>query len=260
MNGYTNVFNRSIEQYEKNTDKQSLFTSFRKQYVIYGFIENGDREPDVEAINIAKSINLVLYNEYLKALENRKILGYDGSTSKYAMYNNLDSRHIMMSVLLFTYLPEDVKTIVEIGGGYGNWFYLNRNQSFNKWITIDLPHVGELQKWYLTGTEIETDRWTTISANNYMETFSQDQNNKKIDLLIGTHSLSEFSLEIFNDYYKNIICNTKYFLYCHHNMFPTLELITEKNNIIKKDFMLLKSVTNEYGRCTNCLYINKKNI
>jgi putative sugar O-methyltransferase len=160
-----------------------------------------------------------------------------------------------MSILLFSNLLHtkvEVKTIVEIGGGYGNWLYLNQNKKFNKWIIIDLPHVIELQKYYLTHTNVDLNRVSFVSAYNYSEVESE-----KIDIVIGTHSLSELSLDIFDDYFRRVISKSKYLLYCFHKFMPTIELINAKKDIIDTQFTLVKSIISEKGNVYNCFYINK---
>lgn len=252
-NGYSNVFDTAIKHFNESDDKNTLLKSFRSQYTIYGFTENGDNPPDEEAISIAKEINIDMYEGYLDLLKGRAIVGYDGSTTKYAHYNNLDSRHIMMSILLFSSLCKPLKTIVEVGGGYGNWLYLNRTKKFNKWIIIDLPHVGELQKYYLTNTNVNLDNVQFVSAFDYKQVESED-----IDLLIGAHSLSEVSFDIFSDYFKCIISKSKYFFYCYHKFRPSLKLIDAKIKMINTQFILVNSVMSENGNVNNCLYINKE--
>ena len=57
MDGYSQVFNHSIQKFQEITDKDGLFSSFRTNETIYGFIENGDKAPDKEAINLSKACN-----------------------------------------------------------------------------------------------------------------------------------------------------------------------------------------------------------
>jgi len=249
MEGYSHVFNRSIEQFKGVTDREALFSSFRSQRVIYGFTENMDFPPDEEAVALAKGINLPLYEDYVRLLGVRPAVGYVGSSSNHAAYNNLDSRHIMMSVFLFTRLPEPVSSIIEIGGGYGNWFLLNTNQTFATWTTIDLPHVGQLQKWYLQETRVDTSRWKAVSAYDYSECAGVP-----VDLVIGTHSLSELSFSLFYQYFQKVVLYSKYFLYCHHITMPSPELLSAKQDLISSHFTLIDSFVSEKGKVLNCLY------
>jgi hypothetical protein len=156
-----------------------------------------------------------------------------------------------MSILMFSGLPEPVKTIVEIGGGFGNWLYLNREKDFEKWITVDLPHVGELQRYYLGETGVDLKRWRSVSAYDYKEVEEE-----KVDLVIGAHSLSELAIEIFEDYFQRVVSKSKYFFYCYHTSRPTPALIEAKNQMIASKFRLVKSAMSEGGNVANCLYVN----
>ena len=250
MEGYSNVFNKSINLYKNVTNKQELFSSFRKTTDIFGFIDNGDTPPDAEAVAKALSFDSKLYETYATNLRQRKIVGYGNQIPKFGMYSNLDSRHIMLSIFLFNNLPKVPETIVEIGGGFGNWFYLNKIHNFNKWTIIDLPHLLELQQWYLEELGVDKSRLNSMSAYDY-------QINEPIDLVLGVHSLSEFSINIFNDYFNKVITKAKYFYYCYHNFMPHIDLITTKLKMIESQFTLLDSFKNQNGDVTNCLYINK---
>ena len=251
LQGYDYVFKTSIDGFRQCEDKATLFKSFRRQHAVYGFTDNGDRPPDQEAVTIAKELNETMYNEYMGLLKGRAMVGYEGSTVNYAAYTNLDSRHVMMSILLFSALPEPISTIVEIGGGFGNWLYLNRAKDFEKWITVDLPHVGELQRYYLGETGVDLKRWRSVSAFDYKEVEAE-----KVDLVIGAHSLSELAIEIFEDYFQRVVSKSKYFFYCYHTSRPTPALIEAKNQMIQSQFRLLKSAMSEGGNVANCLYVN----
>lgn len=252
MDGYSRVFNNAITTFDLIKEKEKLFNSFRKQHAVYGFIDNGDVPPDIEADSIARKTNLKLYSEYKDLLRFRKLIGYGDSTPLYGDYTNLDSRHIMMFVVLFTNIKEPIHKVVEIGGGFGNWLTLN--QHISNWTIIDLPHVGELQKWCLDQQEIDSTKYTLISAFNY-DTWATE--NTSHDLIIGSHSLSEFSLEIFTNYFEKVVSNAKYFFYAYHNTRPTPQLINEKLKIISTKFDLVLNIQSERGNVSNCLFIHK---
>jgi len=253
MNGYKHVFDKSIQKYSEITkDPYTLFESFRSEKDIYGFIDNGDAPPDREADSIAKNTNSRLYESYRAVLSTRIKLGYANSSSAYSEYTNLDSRHIMMSVLLFSNIQEPVSSIVEIGGGFGNWLTLNRTQSFKKWTIIDLPHLCLLQNWFLEKQSIPKTMYETISAFNYTE-WSSEQSS--FDLVIGSHSVSELSFDIFYQYFMNVISKSKYFFYCYHNTRPTPELIRAKLQTIQTKFKSIVNVLSEQGNVTNSLYV-----
>ena len=252
MDGYSRVFDTAIKEYNKVIDKESLYTSFRKQYNIYGFIDNGDYPPDMEADKIAREINIKMYFEYKASLRYRKECGYGNSKPIYGDYNNLDSRHIMMFVIIFSNIKEDIKSDVEIGGGFGNWLTLN--QHIPNWSIIDLPHVLGLQKWWLTQQDIDSSRYTFISAFDYDNWAKQHLSH---DLVIGSHSLSEVSLDIFESYFHKVISKSKYFFYAYHNTRPTPQLIAAKLSIIQTRFNLIINVQSENKNVSNCVFVCK---
>jgi hypothetical protein len=247
MDGYSYVFDTAMKIYENVEDKQKLFEEFRTNFLVYGFIDNGDIPADIEADTIARMINPKLYSEYRELIKLRKSLGY--STPPTHEYSNLDSRHIMMFVILFTNIKDTINTVVEIGGGFGNW--RTCNQHIPSWTIIDLPHVGELQKWFLDEQLVES--YNLISAFDY-ESWASD---KTFDLVIGTHSLSEFSMNIFINYFEKVVKKTKYFFYAYHNTSPSPELINAKLEMIRGSFNEIVNVQSESGNVTNCLFLIK---
>lgn len=254
MDGYSRVFDHAIDTYKSIDEKEELFKSFRTNHVVYGFIDNGDTPPDMEADTIARKLNMELYRTYKDVLRFRKQIGYGNSTPLYGDYNNLDSRHVMMFVVLFSNIKETINTVVEIGGGFGNWLTLN--QHIPKWTIIDLPHVGDLQRWALTQQDVDPSKYELISAFKYDEwAFNTDQH----DLVIGSHSLSEFSLEIFAEYFEKVISKAKYFFYAYHNTRPTPQLINAKRVMINTKFDLVVNVPSEGGNVSNCLFVCKTN-
>jgi hypothetical protein len=247
MEGYNSVFERSRNEFSKIENPIPIFESFRLNYPLDGFIHNGDKKPDEEAMSIAKQINESLCDTYMKRSSTKKLLGYGSYTPKFEM-NELDSRHIMMSTHLFHSLPEPVNQIVEIGCGFGNWFWLNSTiQSFKKWTLIDLPHVGALQEWYLQNQNV-----SGYEIHSAFEPFQGE-----VDLVIGTHSLSELAWDIFLPYFENVVKKSKYLYYAYHNEYPALPLIQKKLSSIESEFDLLSSVPSEHGKVTNSLYQRK---
>lgn len=255
MNGYSNVFNNAILNYDdyiKNNNCESLFKNFRTARNIYGFITNGDTPPDQEAINISQNINSELYQKYVQHNSKQIVLGY-GDYAPHFLYNNLDSRHIMMSIILFENIEQPINNILEIGGGYGGWLRLNYGiQEFNTWHIIDLLHLNLLQEWYLNNHSVPRNIYKLHQNTTYKNTIDN-----YYDLIIGTHSLSELDINIFNDYYENIIKKSKYLFYACHNKLPAVELINKKLEIINNDFNLIINVLSENNNVSNYLFINK---
>lgn len=252
MDGYSRVFNTAIDLYNTVENKEELFNSFRSHYQIYGFIDNGDNPPDMEADTIARKTDMKLYSQYKEILRYRKQIGYGNTTPIYPDYANLDSRHIMMFVIIFSNLKEQLNTVVEIGGGFGNWLTLN--QHIPNWTIIDLPHVLDLQKWCLQQQEVDSSQYNLISAFDY-DTWSNES--IQHDLVIGSHSLSEFSIEIFTEYFEKVVSKAKYFFYACHNTRPTPQLIKAKLDMIHSKFDMITNIQSERGNVSNYLFIAK---
>ena len=129
------------EQYYKSDIN---FSDFRSNPIFQFVTHNG--QLDFSALIEAHEQDENLLSKYLDIPKSD--LGY-GKNLEYKFLDRADSRHIMMSTIITSY-KKDFNTIVEIGGGYGNWYRLNRNiMEFKKWYIIDLPFVLDLQKWYL---------------------------------------------------------------------------------------------------------------
>jgi hypothetical protein len=242
MNGFKQIFDIGQEAfniYLKDHTEDELFSSFRLHPSIYGFIHNGDSPPDLEAIKIAMAISPELYNLYIARNKNKKILGYGNSNAKYKVYDNLESRHIMLNVILWNTVKEPVNSVVEIGGGFGNWRRLNPD--IQHWTILDLPYVAKLQDWYLGQHDLTCDR--TVP----------DQ----IDLVIGTHSLSEFDWNTFVEYYYSTVIKSKYLFYAYHKFSAGEELINKKLEMIQKDFDLIVTIPSEDENCANNVYQRK---
>lgn len=254
MDGYNNVFKHSAHKFDQIAGEhpKKIFQAFRMHKELFAFLENGDSPPDYEAISIAKSIDENMYNHYLEELKDRKNIGYRGSSSKYASYNNLDSRHIMMSTILFHNITENINSVLEIGGGYGNWLYLNRNRKFSKWTIIDIPHVHQLQKWALKQLDVDPSRYKLFPSTDCKEAEKE-----VYDMVIGTHSLSEFAIEIFVDYFYRFVKKAKYLFYCYHKTLPSEPLIKLKRRIIDEYFVLVYEINSEGGDVANCIFKNK---
>jgi hypothetical protein len=162
----------------------------------------------------------------------------------------------MMSVHLLTHLKKtEVPSIVEIGGGFGNWLRLHTGMlSFTKWSIVDLAHLNRLQEWALAKDNIDSRTYELIEAGTHTPWAA---NHASFDLVLGTHSMSEFSLPIFIDYFYSIVMKTKYFYYAYHNTRPSPDLIKTKLDLIGLHFYPIHSMLSEGGNVTNCLYVRK---
>jgi hypothetical protein len=86
------------------------------------------------------------------------------------------------------WLPE-LKTIVEIGGGYGAMALICHRLGFRgRYIIYDLPEFSLLQQYYLSNVGIDGVEFSTEIYNFYLDQV-------EADLLIGLYSLSEMPLD-----------------------------------------------------------------
>jgi hypothetical protein len=153
-------------------------------------------------------------------------------------------------MILFKNLPEPVSNIVEIGGGFANWLYLNNDlQRFEKWTIIDLPHLGLLQKWAIEQFGIPKTKYELVSAFDY-DSWAEIVH---VDLVIGAHSLSEFAWDVFLKYFDKVVIKSKYLFYSYkhaHKRPSQLAYIMNK-------FDLVEDVLSQSGTVSNALYVRK---
>jgi hypothetical protein len=246
MADYSHVFDACEKNYT-DFKGDDIFSCFRQQPNIqpdmYSFVGTDDSPPDGEALGIAKTVDRELAEKYADFLQTRQVVGYGSYSPMHAQFNLHDSRHIMMSTILFSKIP-DVSRVVEIGGGYGNWLWLNSWRRFENWTIVDLPHVLKLQKWYLEQQGVSCP-------------YRLAEPGEKIeppDLVIGAHSLSEISLDKFKTYFRDIILNSKYLFYAYHTFSLDQTILNEKSRIIAEHFDLVSEVKSQNGTVSNSLY------
>ena len=248
------AFQKCSELAAAEENLEHTFENFRDRQDLYHFLAPvGDQlsEPDHEALNISSKIDHDLTAQYLKVPKPYK--GY-GDRSKWVACDKVDSRHIMMSTIIFSKI--NPKHIIEIGGGFGNWVRLNHEMPWHHWTIIDLPFVSKLQQWYIkphrSGVEfIDTDHyqeWVQHGAWNCED---------PIDLVIGAHSLAELSWEHFDNYMHQTVIKSKYFFYAANKTLPDPELLATKMKEIIKYFKPIKIVESENGMVMNCLFERK---
>lgn len=251
MDGYKYIFDDAENEYKKVGDK---LDNFRFSRNIYGFCINGC-EIDNQALNYAKSINNDLCNRFLD--QPKGIIGYKGHENEYTKIDDLDSKHILQLTYLFDKIGLSLNNIVEIGGGFGNMYRLCNNiVKYNSWDIIDLPHMLKLQKYYLIHETKD------ISNINFINCYDIICYKNKIELLIGIHSISEFSWDIFLNYFNNVILKSKYFYLGYNKNCPSPELIQYKlNHILNNGFNKVDSFDYTEHPCganvSYTLFINK---
>lgn len=230
MDGFKDVFENAQHEY---ANSENQMESFRHADNIYGFCTNSDNE-DNQALNYAAIINKYLYHCFSK--QPKSLIGYKGNEHKYLPISDVDAKHIFMLTFLFNNNNLVYNRIVEIGGGFGNMGRLTNNViKFNNWDIIDIPHMLELQKFYLEHEIKDISKFSFI--NGYSDL---NYKNNRIDLVIATHSLSEFSWDIFINYFHNVIKYSKYLYFGYNKMCPSPQLIQMKLDYITSNMFVLE--------------------
>jgi hypothetical protein len=241
---YKGIFDEA-QEVSKTVDYSALFPEFHDHPELFHFIMSPRHQesPDGGSLALAYQLNPEVY-EYLFDV-GPSMLG-NGST----MLDGAESRHILMLTYLITFIGKEWGNVVEIGGGYGNFARLvDGFVAYDKWTIIDLDYISDLQKWF---------HQTLIpDATNIIYRHSNDEiDGLEPTLVIGTHSLSEFSLDDFIRYYNEVIQYSTWFFYVSQAALPSKELLTNKLDIICKDFSL--EHTRRYEDDASILYIFKR--
>lgn len=255
MKSFDQVFETSKEEI-KNINLEEFFPSFRDNPGPYKFltaIKSQYYEIDHEALNIAKLIDNNLAETYLQ--KKKPLTGYS-SPDKYVPLDSVDCRHIMMSTIIFSRIGKNLDSIVEIGAGFGNWYRLNSNViNFNSWTMVDLEFVTKLQEWYINETVPNNNaKFVSVDTNQFHSWIQQID---KINLTIGSHSLSEISLDIFKMYYDTVFPKTKYLFYAAHKSQPSKQLLQAKLHLLNDMFDVITEVESSDGKVINILYEKK---
>lgn len=261
MKSFEDIFEKSKQEALSLNLENTVFPSFRDNPGPYRFltaIKEQYWNKDNEALAIAESQSKELFEAYIS--KSKPLVGYS-SEEKYVPIDTVDSRHIMMNTIIFSHLGKKLDNIVEIGAGFGNWIRLNENIiDFKSWTMIDIGFVSRLQKWYIdqTVSKKELAQFISIDQTEDAIFFKDWVSTAKIDLIIGSHSLSEISLEMFKTYYETILPKTQYFFYATHKSQPSKSLVLTKLSMLSDMFNIVKEVENQNGKCINILYEIKK--
>lgn len=119
---------------------------------------------------------------------------------------SLKNSYNLLDIMNFIGSENEVKTIVEIGGGYGGVACIlhELTDKFDKYILIDTPEACALADVYLK--EIgKSGKIVTLPCTEV-----EDYDFGSIDLCIAVNSLSECNLETQKMYFKNVICNASF--------------------------------------------------
>jgi len=244
--GYKPIFDAASIEAE-GLEFDDVFPRFHEYHNLFHFIVSpqGQTTPDYGSLEFAKQINLEVAQQLIDKGPSRVGSGSD-------TLDGVESRHILLATFLFDTLGPDWGNVVEIGGGYGNFLRLASGiASFEEWAIIDTPYILELQYWFLK----ETD--TKLSGEVFFipPYDRRTQGVLKPNLVIGTHSLSEFSWNDFADYF-GLISKAEWFFYAAHSDKPDFKLLERKMALIQTVFSPYASKPYEGGASTMYLFRN----
>jgi hypothetical protein len=202
---------------------------------------------DESALAAAEQIDGELCRKFLDK-------GFSRSGGELDTAGIVESRHVMMSTFIFSELGLNFESIVEIGGGYGNFVRLAENiVNYKRWTVIDVPFVTKLQQWFLS-REIQDLGAVNLISTEELEGWLKGF--EKADLVIGAHSLSELAWDDFEYYYEKIIRKSSYLFYATHVNRPSRQLVNLKLAKISRDFKEVKTLMTESNNVINRIYIN----
>lgn len=239
MRSYREVFDTGEQVAANLGDRyKSVLPEWRQHPELFHFIMANDNllASDYNALALSTGVSS----------EFTEMLLYRGASGSRETIDGVECRHILMMTYLQSQLGRNWGNVVEIGGGYGNCVRLVTGliQYYN-WTIVDLPYILELQKWFLKSEKISTNRIHFHKAAP-----------ESADLVIGSHSLSEFDEETFDSYFE-FVSKAKWFFYVSHNSSPSIDLLEYKIQQINKKFVLASSMIYEWGASTMRLYKNR---
>jgi putative sugar O-methyltransferase len=200
------------EESSKNDEK---FNNFKQNSQYKAILEHISKEESDLFIGEMKNLNSVSGGEISLFKEN-DVYG-NPEIYSYALFGQISPstiRYIKNTLDIQNYFGDDIKDIVEIGGGYGGLCKtMQVRYDFKNYVLIDLPQVNMLSKKYIS-------KFSSLSGK--VSQFSPDEitNIKNIDLVISNYAFSECDVKIQEFYYNTVISNAKYFYMVYNNITP----------------------------------------
>lgn len=118
-------------------------------------------------------------------------------------------------IVICGFTPEEIrncKSIVEIGGGYGDMCSVIHDLGFKgKYTIYDFPEVQKIQNYYLTAQDINA---------NFV---SDPKDLEAADLVIATWSLSEIPIEFRDTIMEKIVSSDKWLVMYQQKIFGTID-------------------------------------
>lgn len=132
------------------------------------------------------------------------------------------------------FIPKEINSIVEIGGGYGNFRRIMHDLNYiGDFTIVDFEEMLDIQKDYLEKNNILNTNFKTL---NHLE-------NKTIDssLLIASFSVSEMLMEE-RKQIENIYKNFNYIFITHNKKFESIDnrqYFSNLQNMLERDFDII---------------------
>jgi len=232
---FRNVDESFLKNFRMNNNENSRMTCWSPsenssrwfKFFIYNHLKNKD-EKFFELFSNLKNINL-------------------GNPTS-IKFNNIEVNiDYLLGIEEFTFILDNLNkleysSIIEIGAGFGRTAhtFLQLSNNIKEYIIIDLPEMIVLSKKYLESVLDKEDFKKIIF-------YEVGENIEKIysDLVININSFQEMNDPVIDQYYENVISNSKY-LYLRNAICKYSPSIFDINNSITPDVFSL-------GRCQNIL-------
>ncbi len=198
------LYLESCREFVENDDK---FSSFKKDPRYTDVLEHTSYEESLLYMNLLEKHGEKIVGK-IKCLSENDIYG-DPELRDYTQWGNTFKmspstvRYLKNSIDIINNFGTDIKTIAEIGGGYGGLCKtISCFCDFDKYYIFDLPEVNQLSSKYLSKFFL-SDRTESSVVEN--------ENTEKFDLVISNYAFSELSRNTQKMYIDKVIKKSKYF-------------------------------------------------
>ena len=238
---------------EESSKNQEKFNNFKQEPLYKPILEHISKEESDLFISEMKNVHSITEDE-LSLFKENDIYG-NPEIQKYGFFGEISPstiRHIKNTLDIRDYFGNDIKNIVEIGGGYGGLCKTMQVLfDFDNYILIDLPEVNMLSKKYLSNFEI---------LLNKVDQYSPDQISsiENTDLVISNYAFSECDMKLQKFYYDKIIANAKCFYMVYNNIAPYNMNSNKFKEYCSKDFDLFVEEEIRPTRTNYIFYGRKK--
>lgn len=239
---------------------QCCCDAYENEEVFNNFKKDDRYTPILEHVSYGDSLNLIAemgsFEEFLdeELLEKIKLNDSIGNSTKYN-YNYFGEispstiRYIKNSIdILRNFDTGKIKTVVEIGGGYGGLCkVLHDFIHLKSYTIIDLKEPLLLSKKYLNSFGVGVK---TVSPEDSLEF-----KGNAIDLLISNYAFSEVSRELQQSYIDKVISKSKNFYIIYNSISNSNLTCEEFVNLMRTNSNIKISVVRDYQN-NNIIYGN----